>query len=224
MTEARLLIYVAVAALTVCLATAFWVFYWRKPLSFFDITDDEQEQYVSRVNKIDALLTRRFLRKLPVRIALAFFTLGLGLMISSIAYGEARKENRDARKAARNYVRSLKWRYQCHRTSWKTFPGCQILLPLPRFPVSGFKCPVCGRHRMKRVNVGRRQMRHCRNCGKTIILSNSGSSAVTEILVPGLCAHAIRYYGDPDNISDLAHTLSDALGSALDIVSLFDFF
>lgn len=212
---------VAVAALGV----TFWAVFWRRALSFYDLTDDEQEEYVDLVNKVNALLTRNYLKRLPVRIVMAFFTLGIGLMLSSMAYSFAAQENREAKREARRYVRRLRGYYGKARIAWRTFPGANIILLRFKLPRSGQRCPVCGRWRLRRQRAGRRLIMHCRHCGKTLIVENAGGGGTAwEILAPGLLSHSISYSGSIDNLGDLGHSLSDAFDSLFELGGCLDFF
>jgi hypothetical protein len=95
----------------------------RNALSFLELTEEEQDRYIELANKIDALLTRNYLRKLPARLAIACFTMGLGLMFSNIAYTVRRVANARAKRAARVYVQELRRQHGRVGVAWRTFPS-----------------------------------------------------------------------------------------------------
>jgi ribosomal protein L37AE/L43A len=199
-----------------------WLNRPQRILSFFYLTEYEQNQYMDLHNKIDTQIGTRFAKKLPLTVGMAILTGGTSLLFAGARQAYAFSKQGNAINRVKVYAEEQRIRYGCKLINWNTFPAAHIVIggePLKNNNQQE-RCPICKKITMQHFSGGtQREIYICNSCGKTMAVKRSSTGVPEELLIPGLCVAAIPLAGElHDVVIDLGSSLIDGAGLLLDLL------
>jgi hypothetical protein len=184
-------------------------------LTFDELSEEEQDQYLALINKINGKLLERFVKSLGVKVVLFMVTGGFSVLLSAPLWIWRTVQNANAVDAVKAYVNGLKDAYNCEYINWNTFSLAHLVIGGEKLSSSAtnVKCPICKSKTLQQFSTDHnRDLMICGNCNKSIIVKYSGINKrqAEQLIIPG-------FYAIP---------LVDAVGDALhlDLGDLSSFF
>jgi len=197
-----------------------------KTLRFHDLEFAKMRDYIELSNKIDARLAEKFVKKIPLRVTMAFLTGGTSLILSTGRQLYQLNKKSVAIDAVKTFVEKERRLRDCTYIEWNTFPESHVVIggaPM-RTDEQPTLCPLCKRHGMRKfVSDSDREIVSCSSCNRIGVIKASRTREPAEFLVPGVFAAAIPFTGGIEHLQDIAHTAADLLAdfadAALDLVA-----
>jgi hypothetical protein len=197
-----------------------------KTLRFYDLEFSKMRDYIELSNKIDTRLGEKFVKKIPLRVAMAFLTGGTSLILSTGRQLYQLNKKSAAIDAAKAFVENERRLRDCAYVEWNTFPESHIVIGGGRMQTGAQPtlCPLCKWYEMRKfVSDSDHEIVSCSSCSRIGVIKVSRTREPAEFLVPGVFATAIPFTGGIEHLQDIAHTITDLLAdiadAALDLVA-----